>query len=213
MATVKNAVFAVLWIGIILAGIVLGSWQLDRLAWKTAWLGQIEAAYLAPKLQMPTGPVEHTFFARGEVTLQFNSDRMFVVKPRVYNQTFGGHLYQWAGSFPDGTWRWVNRGFVADHGTVKPPVNGVPVMVQVRVPDFKWATIQHHHPEMVDEPAPMVIAVVEAQGSNETYPIAVGTRPNPPNDHLQYAVFWFVMSAVAFAMGIFVIIRRAIGRA
>jgi surfeit locus 1 family protein len=208
MATVKNAVFAVLWIGIVVAGIVLGVWQLDRLAWKTAWLDQIEAAYQTPKLPMSTGPVDHTFFARGHITLQFDPDRIFVVKPRVYHQTFGGHLYQWAGPFPDGTWRWVNRGFVADDGTVKPPVKGIPVMVQVRVPDFNWASIQHHYPEMVDEPAPMMIAVVEPQGSNETYPIPVGTRPNPPNDHLQYAIFWFVMSAVALAMGIFVWVTR-----
>lgn len=209
----KNTVFAVLWGVIVCTGLVLGQWQLDRLAWKTAWLDQIESAYQSPGLKMPTGPVDLTFFSRGELPLQFDQNKIFVVKPRIHEQTFGAHLYQWAGPFPDGAWYWVNRGFVADHGTIKSAIDGTRVMVQIRGPDFKWADVQHDNPGMAHEPAPVMIGVIEPHGANETYPIAVGTRPNPPNDHLHYAIFWFTMSAVALVMGVILIVRRATGRA
>jgi cytochrome oxidase assembly protein ShyY1 len=182
---------------------------MDRLAWKTAWLAQIEAAYQSPGLVMPNDTIiDRTFFTRGTVTVRFDPKRIFIVKPRLHHRTFGGHMYQWAGPFPDGKYYWVNRGFVTDTGTIKPPINGAPVMVQLRVPDLNWADLQRKYPILVDDPAPKIVAITEPQGINESYPIAIGTRPTPPNDHFQYALFWFFMSGVAGLMGIFLIAQR-----
>jgi cytochrome oxidase assembly protein ShyY1 len=30
------------------------------------------------------------------------------------------------------------------------------------------------------------------------YPVAAATKPELPNDHLQYAIFWFTMAGVLF---------------
>ncbi len=217
MARVKTGIFLILWILVIVTGVILGRWQLDRLAWKTAWIGRIADAYSQSfdlnKYKYSTLPctsIDRTFFTRtsGVITYDQGISSTFIVQPRVVDGMFGRYVFTRA-TFANDTKMWINRGFVPNDIQIPPPPKTEHVTFQIRGTDMGVSTILSDNPELTfDElrarPScePLaVIGVIEESEIKSPWPQPVGTRPHPPNDHLFYAFFWFTMSAIAAIMG------------
>lgn len=214
MAILKNIIFILLWLGIITTGISLGRWQLDRLAWKEAWLARIDAAYTEPPLaQLPDDPgFSTTFFARARLELKFDPKSRLIVMPRVYHGNVGAHIYERA-TAKDGKILLVNRGFVQQENLDK-IVDARKETVSVQLHPPSW---QGQYTDMHGQTYSFMeknlgyrdyIAVIEpSTEQTEMSPTPVGERPILPNDHFSYAIFWFVMSGVAALFGIGLFIR------
>lgn len=225
MARVKTGLFLILWISAIIMGIFLGQWQLDRLVWKTTWLEKIDQAYRQPldfeefkNLTLPCTSLDRTFFIRmsGVITYDPDPRRTFSVKQRVVDGMFGQYVFTHA-TLQNGTQIWVNRGFVPNDTPLPPLPKTIQGVIQIRGTDLKIAHILKNNPVLnsndlrsspLCEPL-AVIGVIEKTSKNTTpWPQPVGIRPSPPNDHLNYAIFWFSMSAIALIMGGIVIFQN-----
>jgi cytochrome oxidase assembly protein ShyY1 len=109
---------------------------------------------------------------------------------------------------------WILRGFVADGWERLPLIDGrAPVMLQIRAHDLDPSLVlqQNDHltaRDLADWPG--LIGVVEPEASTPDNPAitAVGTRPSPNNNHLAYAIFWLVMSAVAAVFALLTMRQR-----
>lgn len=221
MATLKNAIFLVLWLAVIGAGIFLGRWQLDRLVWKEGLLNQIDQAYRnmpAENLAEAQGKVMTGGFARVRITLNFDPKSRWFIEPRVHNEIVGAYVYE-LGTMPDGRQTlWVNRGFVPKEkmSVVQDAPRSTNLILQLitpppsygRMTDVSGKGYSFLYKNMGDPP---VIGIVESSGADKIfYPIAIGARFDLPNNHLQYAIFWLGMSGIATLFGAVVIVRSVL---
>lgn len=200
----------------------LGSWQLQRLAWKEALLARIAALQAAPA---QSGPAALERMSAG-ADLDFTRVRLacpslatapFVELFSVREGTPGSRLIS-ACRIASGRYRsvLVDRGFVADSVSARPMVNVsdkrvVEVVGVLRQPeagnlfspandpaDNRWYV--RDVPAMakalrVDMPAPLVLM---AETSSNPEWAALDPAPFPadiPNRHLEYALTWFGLAA------------------
>lgn len=212
----KSVFFLILWAGTVAAGVQLGAWQLDRLAWKNTWLAQIDLAYQQPPAdhveRITTPPA--TYFARARVALDYQPGEFFFVRPRTHQGRVGAHVYQRA-RLPGGQEILVNRGFVDENAVANVsvvPQRG-PEVVQIHPPRWggqaqdgrgnKWSFMSKNIGGYHD-----LVATVEPTTDDQGHRlIPVGTRPAPNNNHLSYAMFWLTMSGIAFLWGSAIIVR------
>ncbi|WP_291729648.1 SURF1 family protein [Leisingera sp. F5] len=197
----------------------LGTWQLQRKAWKEAILATIEARMAEETGVLPTEPDPETdrywpVSAKGYVGNQY-------LRVLISNQAFGPS-YRIVSAFEvDG------RNVMLDRGVIpvdEEPPAGHPEKVEV--------TGNLHWPDEVDSytPAPDlenniwyardVEAMAEALG---TEPVLIvlreqtfydtPVRPDPvstsgiPNNHLQYAITWFSLAFIWAAMTVYFLRR------
>jgi surfeit locus 1 family protein len=206
--------------------IALGTWQLDRLAWKTAVNTHRQSAATAEPVPLPGSLAEATAmtFRRVRVEGRFRHEDERYVGASSEKGQLGFHVVTPL-ELSDGRVLLVNRGFVPSE--LKDPRRRAEgqlagtVMVEglIRVPPVgkpSWLAPENH-PEAnmwfwVD-PAAM------APGALPFYLDATAAPPNPggwpqggvtrlalPNDHLQYAITWYSL-AVALAV-IYVLYHR-----
>lgn len=223
MAWVKKLIFLALWIVVMATGVFLGAWQLDRLAWKTAWLDRIDQAYRQPVdiqqfnlSDLPCMSVDRTFFIRTSVRVTYDPDpaRTFIVRPRVVDGMFGKYVYTRA-VMTNGIKIWINRGFVPDGTDIPSPPKSSKATIQIRGNDIPVDQILYDNPRVTPDDLrshsdciPLsVMGVVEQSDLRAPWPLPVGTRPIPSNDHLNYAIFWFVMSGIAAIMGGYILLN------
>ncbi len=218
MAIMKNFFFLTLWLSIIITGIFLGRWQLERLEWKRHLLAQIDHAYQTPPesdFSKAQDIADITGFARARLTLRFNPTTRWLIEPRVHHDVVGAYVYESAIT-SEGEGLWVNRGFVPKDkvGLIDNRSEATTLTLQIVKPSpsygrmtdikgngytFLWKNLGQ----------PSLIGVVEYENKGETvYPLPIGTRPVLPNDHRHYAIFWFGMSVVAALFGVGLIIRK-----
>lgn len=194
----------------ILLGIIvligLGLWQLQRLEWKENLIADIarhqsENVDLTSYVQDPAAE-----FRRGEITGKWDAARTF----KTHNITMDSNFGYWIVTplkLEDGTVLMVNRGWVQDGqqdrvlgrvlsngkttvlGTLRRAgkLAGEPQMDGYTNPWvlFMERSAPADHPELI--PAPVSVAM--------------------PNDHKQYAIFWFTMAGVLAAFGIFSLLK------
>lgn len=211
----------------LLAG--LGTWQLDRLAWKEALIVKRQAMLAAPPLTL-NGVAEGTDVApyrRVRVTGSFLHDKERVVGPRTRRGAVGWHMVTPL-KLDDGGMVLVNRGWVPHNrkdparrgerqGTGPVTVEGVVRKPSKRgyfAPDNEPANNQWFH---ID---PTALAQALGLSNVAPYWVIAGPAPNPggypkgghgvtmpPNNHLQYAGTWFGL-ALVFAVCLVVYWRR-----
>ena len=195
----------------------LGVWQVNRLGEKQALLAEIESRIAAPPGPLPAVG-QATPYQPVRVEGELGPERLRVLVSR--KQIGAGHRIIAALTTPEGRRVLVDLGFVRD-GDPLPAVAG-PVTV----------TGNLHRPAEVDgyTPAPDLarnlwfardvpqMAVV--LNTEETLivaraPVVPGIEPLPvdtagiPNDHLQYAITWFLLAAVWAAMTGLLVVRIA----
>lgn len=190
----------------------LGSWQVQRLQWKNNLIAQMEAARAA-------GPKDVAFAGiKGDAPLYARlrgryGAVTFHVGPRTYKGEVGSYVF--APIAMDGGAVLVNRGWVpqGQEKNVKPPEGEVSVTGLLRLPErgnpftppndpvknewFRADPAQMAQAAGIGEIAALIMHVEnEAPESPSLQPVRATPQASLPNDHLQYAVFWFAMAGV-----------------
>ncbi|MBV0890544.1 SURF1 family protein [Paracoccus sp. Z118] len=202
-------------IGPLLLGVVgtaillaLGFWQLQRMEWKEAMLDQIRQGIAAPPGPLPAGIDPSMKYRPVTLTGTTTGDEILVLSGT--KEAGGGYNVISGFVTDDGRRIMLDRGFVPqdDRHAERPPVR-LRVNGNLHWPDEKGsATPDPNLAEGIwfarDVPAMAavldtqpVLVVVGAVGGD-----AQGVMPIPvsvggiPNNHLSYAVQWFLLAAV-----------------
>lgn len=219
--------------------LALGTWQVQRLAWKEALIATIDGRVSATPL--PLAEVEKTAAAGEDFEYQpvATSGTYLHAKEQFFFATHDGQS-GWFVYTPlqmtDGRAVFVNRGFVPYDrkaastraegqvaGTVA--VSGLARMAPAEkpswlVPDnqpaenvFYWKDLAAMTANAGLDPKTVVPFFIDAEKSDVAggYPIGGVTIVELPNSHLQYAVTWYGLAAALLGVYIAMLLRR--GRA
>ncbi len=191
----------------------LGTWQVQRLEWKTALLAQI-----ATRMQQTPMPMQETIYnpsaweyRRVTLTGHFLYDHEFLVKPRTLDGVNGYHMLVPFQRLSGGIVM-VNRGWISDElmpkavrpqGTIQ--IEGI---IQQAHPgyftppnnpqknDWYWPDV-NAMAAAAQLATPVPVIVVIAAREQGVYPAGGKVDSNIRNDHLQYAVFWYLMALIS----------------
>jgi surfeit locus 1 family protein len=208
---------------IVLVG--LGTWQVQRLAWKRGLLDDISRAEAAPGIPLPANPAQ---FTKVQVTGKFRDDLLAYYGAEVRATPRGDAL----GSQlitplirADGPPILVDRGWVPTQRfrPIDLPRGEVTVEGYVRLADHGGLFSARDDPATrvfytldpaaigaalgLDHVAPFTI-VAMGTAPPELYPDPARQMPRPPNDHLQYAITWYFFAFTLLI--IFVIYARKV---
>ena len=195
----------------------LGSWQVHRLAWKTALLADIARAEANPAVPLPAAPPPF-IKVRVTGTLRPNLFALYgaEVRDTPTGPGMGGRLIAVLDR-TDGPPLLVDRGWVPTTraASVATPAGMVTIEGYIREPDHAGLFTVHDDPVarrfFTLDPA----AIGAALGLERTAPfllVALGPRPpelfpepahalpRPPNDHLGYALTWYGLALVLLAV-------------
>ncbi len=220
---------------IVLVG--LGSWQLQRLAWKQGLIEVMQERLGAASVtfdQLLTAPDPQAWdYRRVTASGRYLDQTSLLIVPRTRKGIAGGHLLTVFES-ADGHHVLVNRGWVptadGDAARLSYPARDNMVTGIVRVPGHSLpATRGPFVPR--NEPAngawywidiaamadslglALLPLVVEADAYPDPDPnrLPVGgvTRLDVPNNHLQYAMTWFALAAAAALIGMLMLHNAA----
>ncbi len=208
-------------------GIGLGVWQVERLAWKTAFLARIDAAEAAPAVAMTGNPSQFTKVAVAGVFRQVPPVLYGVeVRDTPGGSRIGARLIQpldRAGAAPI----LVDRGWApTDRDFLPAPAGRVTIEGYIRTADragwfaaaddlaarrFYTLDPGRMAAELgVPDAVPFVLVALGA-ADVKGFPRPATALPRPPNDHLVYAITWFSLAAiilVIFAIHARKVIRR-----
>jgi surfeit locus 1 family protein len=206
----------------------LSIWQVQRLQWKEGLIAARQAALAQPPVDLPTTIEDPASWAFRpvRVTGTFDHSKEVVLGARSLNGNIGYHLIT-----PliraDGSAVLVDRGWIPldrrDPGTRPESLVAGEVTVDGIARETgkrNWLTPEDSPEEnfwfIVDIPAigrhlglarVLPVFVEAGPGSPDTFPIGGQTRVELPNDHLQYAITWFLL-AVALAVIYVLYVRR-----
>lgn len=198
-------------LGLVGCGILvaLGIWQLQRLAWKEEMLAQIDAAILAPPVPVPLDPTaEGDRYLPVTAVGRFTDKEILVLSARQGE----GPGYRVITAFvtADGRRILVDRGFLPEmeRGIPRP---GVEATITGNLqwprdsdsyttpPDAKtgiWFArdVPAMAAQLETEPL-LVVLRTTTEMTPAAEPVPVGAE-GIPNNHLQYAVTWFLLAVV-----------------
>lgn len=204
----------------------LGTWQVQRLQWKTDLLAQIEK-------ENAKNPFDHQFlnqdltqekegiiFLRGFVEGRFLHEREIAVGPRTYNGKSGYHIFTPLKIRGEALTILVNRGWISYQGfenLQKPVNNQVSVAGSLRKPDWNMFTPKNNPAQDrwfrlnteeiakakdLQNLSPFLLYAeaikppLSSEESNSGGLIFDATAWQPRNKHFQYALFWYGMGFV-----------------
>lgn len=194
--------------------ICLGSWQVQRLQWKAEVLTLLDMRMNQPPEALPADiadPMEWDY-RRVSIEGRFLHDHEFYLMPRQFEQLVG---FQLLTPFDrgDGGIIVVNRGFVPEVGGGDDrPLGEVTLSGVAHIPDDRnvftpenqtgddqiyWSDLDFISAETgleIDKPLVLYAGADPLQEAG--YPIGGQIRLDIPNNHLQYAVFWYMMALV-----------------
>jgi surfeit locus 1 family protein len=195
----------------------LGTWQAQRLGWKSAILARIDAAEAGPPAPLPAAPV---VFTKVEAAGRFDHAREALVGLEVRGAVLGSRLVTPL-LRPDAPAILVDRGWVPLDGRagVDQPAGDLLVTGWVRpveragmfsaTDDAPGRRFYTFDPEVIG-PAVGLPAVAPfglvAMGEGGGLPQPDRRMPRPSNNHLGYAITWYGL-AVALA-GVFLVWAR-----
>lgn len=199
----------------------LGTWQLQRLEWKTALIEELDAEYAKDPSRHPLGSAPISFegmIKRGTLRGLFLHDKEILLGPRTLDGKSGFHVI--TPFILDGDHAvFVNRGWIpADkknqetrkesNMTREIAITGyfrkgreAPSMF---VPDNNPAEESWYQLDIrqfaaareIDNIAADSIFMLEKNPQSAAYPVQIAAQWYPPNNHLHYALFWFTMAGV-----------------
>lgn len=196
----------------------LGVWQLQRLTWKTNLVNQLNAEYAKDATQAFLSPADTRgdfMFRRGTLRGVYEYERQIKIGPRVYEKFPGYHVLTPL-RLEDGSHILVNRGWVPQDWAFKMesiPMPGQDVAVTglLRNPEAPNSFTPENRPdrdEWFSADIPQIagakkisglgpyLLYLEGRDVSGTFPIPQSSKPDLPNNHLQYAVFWFTMAGI-----------------
>ena len=201
----------------ILILISLGTWQLERLKWKTIILSSMKTSLSMPSIELSNeiiGNINKYRFRHITLIGSYLNNNYLTIYSKVLNKKVGMHLVV-PFKTQYGTIL-VNRGFIPKgfniNSQMEPEIiqiNGI-IKFQQKINYFtpknnisknQWYYIN------IDEISNMLsmpllnFYLIEENNTKEKYPVGSQYNINIPNDHLQYAITWF---SLAFALSIFI---------
>ncbi|SFN80811.1 surfeit locus 1 family protein [Roseovarius lutimaris] len=190
----------------------LGNWQLERLAWKEAILGDIRARITAPPAALPEQPeikTDRYLPVRLSGDIGQEALRVLVSQKQI------GAGYRLISAFDTGARRvLLDRGFISVNDPIPaPPSGAVEVTGNLHWPDERLSSTPENDVAgniwFARDLAPMaeilrtepILVVARKMSVSEP-----GVEPLPldiggiPNDHLNYAITWYSLALVWLAM-------------
>lgn len=212
-----------------LAGLLaLGTWQVQRLGWKTGLIAAREASLARPPVAL-SGIARARImpaFRRVRVSGEFLHDKEILLGPRTRSGAAGWHVITPL-RLTGGGVVLVNRGWVP-HGRKDPATRRAglirgPVRVEglLRVPSAPGRFTPDNVPAKGDWYHVDIAAMASHLGLDDVAPYLIDAGPNPnpgglpvggqtivrpPNNHLVYALTWYALAVVLLA--IYIIDRR-----
>ncbi|WP_419539839.1 SURF1 family protein [Methylobacterium oryzae] len=230
----RRAVFGVGACIVFLVLLGLGTWQVERRAWKLDLIARVDARVHAPPVPAPghadwprVGPDDAYRHVRLSGT--FLNDRETLVQ--AVTELGGGFWVLTPLRRPDGTLVLVNRGFVP--GDRRDPATRMAGQVAaettvtglLRLTEPKGAFLRSNDPGDDRWYSRDVAAIAAARGLSDVAPYFVDAdaTPNPgglpvggltviafPNNHLVYAITWYGMALMLAGAGLY-LLRRGPG--
>lgn len=212
----------------------LGTWQLDRLAWKTDLLDRIHSRIAGDPVALPAGalPLDEWEYRRVALTGRYLPEREFHM---VASSPRGNAGYQVIAPFEradGGGVVMVNRGWIptelkapAERPGSAPPDGEVTATGVLRVPWPQGAFVADNEPDTnmwfwpdlgamsaaIGRPvAPYMVALDPRADDPNAYPLGGQTRVDIPNNHLGYALTWYGFAIALAAIYILWHRRRAV---
>lgn len=213
----------------------LGVWQLQRLKWKEGLLAQIAALQAAPA--QPLEPVlkrlangQDVAYTRVSVVCPGLSRAPFLQLYGLKDGEAGTRIVS-ACALPDGPYGaiLVDRGFVADTVSARPPVvpqdtSPVNLVGVLRVPDKKTFVTPPNEPAAnrwysrdiaamagalsASRPAPVFLMAESSTNPDWAALQPVAVPPDIPNRHLEYALTWFGLAGALIGVYAAVLWKR-----
>lgn len=191
----------------------LGTWQLKRLEWKTALIADIRLRMEKPPVPLPEVLDDPAAWEYRRVTLagHFLYDHEFLIKPRTLEGINGAHMLVPFERLSGGI-VFVNRGWISDEmmnkaarpkGTIQ--IEGI--IQQPHTTYFTPANVPQtnawYWPDVdamayaagFKSAAPVTITIARREAG--VYPVGGTLTLDIPNNHRQYAIFWFLMAIVS----------------
>jgi surfeit locus 1 family protein len=195
----------------------LGVWQLQRLQWKEALIAEIQAGVSADPVPLPSGAIdpEAWRFKRVTVTGTFDHAKEMHLLAHTERGNIGYQVITPLQRADDGTWVLVNRGWVPaddkDPATrAAGQVAGIVTITGITRPTWPQRTfVPDNEPDTNHwyfgdlaamarhagiEAAPVFVEA-DATPNAGGLPMGGQTPVNLPNNHLQYALTWFMLAA------------------
>lgn len=212
----KPTIVTVIMVAIMLS---LGFWQVERLEWKTQLLAHLDAQMAAKPVPLPETVADTAAWEYRPVSMagQYLFDKEFLVGPRTLDGRAGFHMVV-PFKRASGGIVLVNRGWISEELRKKAdrPQGIIQVEGFVQLPK-KGAFTPDNEPSRkewywIDTAAmgkaagfenvsPMVVTPKAAAAG--VYPAGGALNIDIPNDHKNYAIFWFGMAFVMLAVYIF----------
>ncbi len=201
----------------------LGTWQLERKAWKERMIATLEERLkatpgeLPPPSQWGTLTADNAEFRRVRLRADFRNDAAWVFTSGSAlrdDVRSSGYFVFMAGRLPGGEHIVVNRGYAKDRISSL-PVGPQEIVGVLRWPDLSSAFVADHDRAndvwYVRDPLKMAAVrqwdTVAPFYVEQEAPVPPGGVPHPaplrvklPNHHLQYAVTWYGLAAVLVAV-------------
>lgn len=192
----------------------LGAWQVQRLAWKTALLTEIDRGEALPAVPLSERPGAFRRVRVSGAFLPVSARYGTELRPLPTGALIGSQVLgvlRRAGGAPIV----VDRGWAPADAVVAMPPGTVELEGYVRPADHAaWTSIGDVpgkglfytlDPAVIGAAlgvpavAPYTLVVL-GPAARGTYPDPAATLPRPPNDHLIYAITWFGLAAVLVAV-------------
>ncbi|MEN8236810.1 MAG: SURF1 family protein [Pseudomonadota bacterium] len=211
----RFASFSIFSICIINLCIGLGVWQLQRLEWKTKLLESLSDTKPSSYTKFPQNQTQvWQEFSKVIMIGTYLPDLEIRLQPRVRQGKVGAHLLS-ALLTSSGQLVYVLRGWIPLNYVAVPfkgssqvfgIINFAPkprwFIPKNNIHSGAWHTIDFEdiqaflawkNPELMDQVAPFYI-LEQPQQRQQSAPIPLGIKRNIKNDHLQYAITWFMLA-------------------
>lgn len=214
----KRMIFPIV-IGVLGCGVLiwLGTWQLQRLAWKEGVLAEIRAEIGADPVPLPAAIDPSMKYMPVTATGEIGGEELHVLVSR--KQIGAGYLIIAPLTLTDGRRVLLDRGFVRDMEKDAERAGGqVTVVGNLHWPDDMNSSTPapdvgrniwfgRDIPAMAEalDTEPVLIVARDSTGAG-IEPMPVGIE-GIPNDHLEYAITWFSLCLVWFGMTLFLLWR------
>lgn len=205
----RRLIFPVL-LGLAGCGVLigLGTWQVQRMAWKAAMLDEIETRIAADPAPLPPEGAG-TPYQPVTATGALSGNRLRVLVSR--KQVGPGYRIVSVLDTDEGRRVLVDLGFVPEGAPVPEPAGHVAVTGNLHTPDevdgfTPTADLTRNLWFARDVPQMAVVLGTEETLIVARDPVVAGIEPMPvdtagiPNDHLHYAITWYLLALVWAAM-------------
>lgn len=206
----KRAAIAAAWIAVILGLAALGAWQVQRLAWKRALIAQVDARLAAAPVPAPAIADRDDAYRRVAVTGTYRRGADTLVQASTIRGP-GWWVLTPLEATSVGTVL-VNRGYVPKRAAPPPPAGPTRVTGLLRLTEPKGGFLRSNDPAADRWYSRDVAAIAAKRGLGRTAayfidaadtasggPIGGLTVVSFPNNHLVYAITWFVLAGMAMA--------------